>query len=201
MRICIHASTIEIRKDIVWYEWYYQISNFGRVKSLLRKVKKKWICIIPEKIMKLQYDKDWYQQIWLTDTVHWKKLKTYRIHRLVALHFIPNPKEKPVPNHKDWNKTNNHIDNLERATNSENELHSYRILWKTPNRNQLGKKWKDSKSSKRIIQYYPDWRLKSIWDSIADIERGLWYDHRSISSCCLWKQKTAYGFQRQYFSL
>lgn len=142
---------IEIRKDIVWYEWYYQISNFGRVKSLLRKVKKKWICIIPEKIMKLQYDKDWYQQIWLTDTVHWKKLKTYRIHRLVALHFIPNPKEKPVPNHKDWNKQNNYVDNLEWATYSENEKHSYSILWKKPNKPWLWIKWKNNPSHKDFI--------------------------------------------------
>lgn len=53
------------------------------------------------------------------------KPKNTFIHRLVAEHFIPNPENKPVVNHKDNNPLNNHVDNLEWVTESENTLHSY----------------------------------------------------------------------------
>lgn len=53
-------------------------------------------------------------------------LKRYFIHRLVAIHFIPNPDNKPQVNHKDSNKLNNHHSNLEWMTNSENNLHAYK---------------------------------------------------------------------------
>lgn len=58
------------------------------------------------------------------------KAKKYRVHRLVAMEFIDNPLNKENVNHIDGNKLNNHIDNLEWCTASENEYHSYRVLGK-----------------------------------------------------------------------
>lgn len=52
--------------------------------------------------------------------------KSFQVHRLVAEVFIPNPQNHPVVNHKDGNKQNNHVSNLEWTTHSDNQLHAYK---------------------------------------------------------------------------
>lgn len=85
----------------------YEVSNFGNVKSLNYKRSGK------EKIMKQSKNKNGYLQLAL-----WKngKYKRYLVHRLVATAFLPNPDNLPCVNHKDENKGNNHVDNLEMCT-------------------------------------------------------------------------------------
>jgi len=112
----------EIWKDIPGYEGLYQISNKGRVKSLLKTVRLgRNTKIIPEKIIKTK-NKDRYQGCSLSKNSVGKKLM---VHRLVAESFVPNPENKPQVNHKDGNKDNNSADNLEWVTVSENAIHAF----------------------------------------------------------------------------
>ena len=60
------------------------------------------------------------------------KSKDYFVHRLVAKYFVPNPDNLPVVNHKDGNKLNNHADNLEWVTSSENNRHAFATGLKKP---------------------------------------------------------------------
>lgn len=67
---------------------------------------------------------------------HLGRAKCFRVNRVVALAFIDNPSNKPEVNHKDGNKSNNSVNNLEWATRSENELHAFRIKIKVPVRGE-----------------------------------------------------------------
>ena len=118
----------EIWKDIVGFE-DYQISNLGKVKSKERMVEINhanngmYDYPINERILKASGKR--YLGVTLK-----KDGKSYypNIHRLVALHFIPNPNNKKMVNHKDGNKLNNRVDNLEWTTASENSKPAHNTL-------------------------------------------------------------------------
>ena len=93
----------EVWKDIQDYEGFYQVSNLGRIKSLGNSKTRK------EKILKPIYHKQYYQITLSKNNIRIQ----YRVHRLVAEAFIPNPDNLPQVNHKDEDKTNNYVDNLE----------------------------------------------------------------------------------------
>lgn len=112
----------EIWKDIKGYEGLYQISNFGNVKSLARRVN----CgdnktrLKQERILKNTLDNHGYLTTSLCDN---RKKEKYLIHRLVAEVFIPNPNNLPQVNHIDENKTNNNVENLEWCTQQYNSTY------------------------------------------------------------------------------
>lgn len=103
----------------------YQVSNFGRVKSndfiLKTPTGQSWVR--KGKILKPYKSKKGYL---LCDLRIGGKRKIIPVHRMVALAFIPNIQNKPQINHKDGNKENNNVDNLEWCTNSENQLHAFK---------------------------------------------------------------------------
>lgn len=91
----------EIWKDIPYYDGLYQISNYGRIKSFCK----------GDEQYKVQHDNGrGYLSVKLYKN---GKMKNEYVHRLVALTFIPNPNGLPQVNHKDEDKQNNHVDNLE----------------------------------------------------------------------------------------
>lgn len=98
----------EIWKDIPGFEGLYQVSNLGRVKRL--PLGKQWPYRRTHNNIRKQHIKNGYYQVNLSKE---NKVKWICVHRLVALAFIPNPNNLPCINHRDENKLNNNIENLE----------------------------------------------------------------------------------------
>lgn len=104
--------------DIKGYEGYYQISNFGNVKNTKT-----------NKILMGDCNNLGYRRVILYAPVK----KRFFVHRLVAMHFCEGYNEDLVVNHIDGNKLNNHSNNLEWVTRSENDLHAFKLNLRKPN--------------------------------------------------------------------
>lgn len=122
----------EIWKDIPGYEGRYQASTLGRIRSLdhyskeiISRQGKKYRALCRGRMLKPTLGMDEYLDITLSDSEG--APKTFRVHRLVAATFIPNPDNLPFVNHKDECKTNNNADNLEWCT------HDYNMNYGTRN--------------------------------------------------------------------
>ena len=168
----------EIWKDIKGYEGLYQVSNRGRVKSL-------WFG--KENILKPGSCRG-YLHIGLSKNGEYKQ---YMVHRLVAQAFLSNPNNLSVINHKDENKTNNSIENLEWCD------HKYNINFGTRNQ-RCAEKMTNGKLSKPVLQYEKSGEFVREWKSTRDVQRNLGFANSSISRCCNGKLKTSYGFIWKY---
>lgn len=126
---------MEIWKDIKGYEGVYKISNLGKINSLPRKHSK-------GKILNPAKNNRGYLRVALCFE---GKARYDSIHRLVAETFIPNPKNLTEVNHKDGNKLNNTVENLEWTTRTQNQIHAYRIGLRKTTQKQI-------EASKRNIQ-------------------------------------------------
>lgn len=148
----------------------YIIYDDGRIYSKTRK-----------KFMTYKIMKDGYVRMEMYKD---KKPKMFNVHRMVAEIFIPNPDNKPFVNHKDGNKQNNCVDNLEWVTQKENIEHAYKTgLAKYQEKNT-------GPLCKKINQYDINMNLIKKWPSISEIYRTLGYYRYNISNAC--KNKTEY---------
>lgn len=179
----------EVWKDIKGYEGLYQVSNFGRVKSLRRSaVLGKNIRQVKEKVIKPFITNKGYYQIFLS-----KNGKTSHkcVHRLVAMAFIPNPNEYLIINHKDENPLNNCVDNLEWCDYSYNNNYG--------NRNKIvSDKMTNGKLSKKVLQLTLNGDFVKEYPSTKQVERELGFYHSHISKCCLGTRDSAYGYKWKF---
>ena len=163
-------------KDKKDYEGIYQVSNCGRVKS---------IKFGKERILKLTKDKDGYLIVNLYKN---NKSKTFKVHRLVAEAFLPNPDNLPLINHKDEDKSNNIVSNLEWCDVK------YNTNYGTRNK-RIGKSNTNGKRSKPVLQYTLDGKFVREWESYRECKRN-GFNH--VSECCRGKRKSCGGYIWRY---
>ena len=152
----------------------YEISDEGEVRNRVTKY-----------ILKGRKSKNGYYQVSIKNDETGKFVNQY-IHRLVAIHFLDNKENKKEVNHKDGDKSNNKLDNLEWVTSSENQKHRHSIgITKTSNR--------------KIGMFDLDDNLIESFDSIVEAFTKLQKPSRvNIDSALQGKQKTAYGYIWKY---
>ena len=157
-----------ILKDIEGYEGKYMVSDQGQVWSNYKKG-----------FLKPGERSGGYPHVILTKN---GKPATFSIHRLVAQAFIPNPDNLPIVNHKDENKQNNNVDNLEWCDYQHNNTYGSRI----DKVNQ--------KISHKTYQYDLDGNLIAVWPSQREASRQLNISSGNINDVIKGKLKSTHGF-------
>ena len=181
----------EIWKDVVGYEGLYQVSNLGRVRSVDRIVNGRWGNNFVKGLILKPYTVKGYKQVHLSKN---NKKTHYKIHRLVAETFIPNPYKLPQVNHKDEDKTNNCVENLEFCTQSYNNNYGTRLK-RISEKNKISMKGKFNNSrSKSVLQYTLDGNFVKEYPSAREAERINNIDFSAISKCCRGVYKSAGGY-------
>ena len=172
-------NRIEIWKDYKDYEGLYQASNLGRLRSLDRWVSKNGsMQFIKGRILKLLNHNAGYLSVNL-----WKnnKVKTYLVHRIIAEVFLPNPNNYKEVNHKDEDKTNNNVNNLEWCDAKYNSNYGTR----------------NERLSKSVLQYDLEGNFIKEWKSTMECCRN-GYNQGAVAACCQGKRKTHKGFIWKY---
>ena len=170
---------IEIWKPIPSYETLYEISNNGVVKSLRTGA------------VKCSSNNGKYKQVTLTKN---GTSKTYKVHRLVAITFIPNPDNLPQINHKDENPSNNNVDNLEWCTAEYNNNYG-----RHREKLRLTHSLNGAKSVMRaVIQMDKNGNVLNEFASITEASNVTNTSIANISMCCKGNRKTAGGYKWKF---
>lgn len=206
----------ELWRPVVGHEDFYEVSNWGRVKSQSRRGTKGGI-------LKPQPSKKSYLKVGLYKN---GEKETCLVHILVMRAFKGECPEGFEVDHYDWNPSNNKLENLSyqpkeinRARKSPEWLNNtaeaakkraqdHEWLRKTSEANRRkaqDPEWRKSHAQgtrkaccKPVNQYSLDGQFVKRWPSAADAERGLGVHHQKISACCKGRQKTAYGYIWRY---
>lgn len=177
---------MEVWKDVVGYEGFYQVSNYGNVRSVDRIVQ----CSNSKRFYKGRsisrcVDDKGYARVLLSVS---GKHESCQVHRLVAKAFIDNPDDLPEVNHKDENPLNNHCDNLEWCSKV------YNLEYGT------GRARSIQSHMKRVLQYDMNMQFIAEYDGVNSAARAINKpkDATAITKCCTGKNKTAHGYIWRY---
>ena len=178
---------MELWKDIPNYESLYQASNLGRIRSLDHVRKNGTNEYIQKgKILKFNKNNSEYYRVRLSKN---GVVKTYRVNRLIALTFINNPLNKKTVNHKDGNKLNNKVSNLEWATHKEQTKHMHEVL-KVP---YSDCKYCHEANKKKIIR-----DDNKIYNSLKEAKKDLKNKNAHITEVCQGKLNKTCGHSFKY---
>lgn len=171
----------EIWKDIEGYENLYQISNMGRVRSLrYGKVK----------ILKNGINKNGYCKVALVKN---SVYKNFYVHRLVAIHFIPNPENKPHIDHINTDRADNRVENLRWVTNKENHNNALSVL----NHSKVNSKINCENYIKAVLKPVIQLTMKGIpikmYSSCMEAAKYIDTHHTNIRGVLAGRQKSAKG--------
>lgn len=174
---------VEIWKAVKGYEGVYEVSNLGRVRTFQPKEN--------NIILKPYVMPNGYEQVCLYSKK--TRIKCY-IHRLVAIAFIDNPHNLPQVNHKDENKQNNHVENLEWVTAKQNLEHG------TRKEKQKETFRRNGKLLKSVCCFHLNGELFKTFQSCKEAAKYTGANASAISQCCKGNKryKTAGGFVWEY---
>lgn len=147
---------------------HYEVNQYGQIRHKTRK-----------HILKPRKNNGGY--LYVCFKINGKN-KNFAVHRIVANAFIPNPNNCLEVNHKDYDRTNNCVDNLEWMDSSENKDHAMK---KKENRTVRGK---------QVAQYSKDNELITIYPTVTEAAKSLKCSVSALSNCCLGRTKTSQGF-------
>ena len=147
------------------------------------------------KVLKQTLNSHGYYCVTITLKNH--KQKVVQVHRLIAQTFIPNPKNKPQVNHKDGNKLNNDVSNLEGVTVQENIVHAFENGLNKGSKPWLGKTGEQHNKSKPVIRCDLDGNELEEFASVTEASKH--YGRLShIAACARGERKTCGGFKWKY---
>lgn len=173
-------------RPVEGYEGLYEVSNRGRIKSVAKKIKRNGRVVChqaTDRILKPKHKPNGYLQAWLYDENG--KVKAFYVHRLVAQAFIQNPYGLPQVNHRDGNRENNRLGNLEWCSGSYNVASA-----------KHGKKEKHTR--KVVIQLNDKGHLLGAFDSISEAARALKVSETAVRYYLEGKLGKNLGYQLKY---
>lgn len=179
----LKADEIEV-KDIKGYEGLYSVDTNGNVYSHPDRSNHKERKKIKGFIMD-----NGYVYVYLYKN---SKRNTYKVHRLVAETFLENKENKKQVNHKDGDKTNNCVNNLEWCTQSENQRHAFK------NGLNKGNFGTTNGMHKAVEQYYKNGNYIISWETMTSASKALKINIANICNCCKGKIKSAGGYVFKY---
>jgi len=180
---------IEKWMPVVDYVGWYEVSDLGRLKGVLRKTHNNKI--IKPQILKQRFNNKGYLVVTLRKNGH---LFIPYVHKLVISAFLPNPENKPQGNHKFGIKKDNRLSQLEWVTNSENIKHSFDVLGKKPINYWKGKFGSQHPNSKKVLCL----NTGEVYESLNMAADKLKLNSGSIGGVCRGTHASLFGLKFKY---